>query len=358
MFKSIDYLFTVKNYRIPMILFFLSLFTLLFSFYYFPFQSYLQNNSLSPYNNYNNNNNLLNSDKRIPHSLNSIYLFNYYNWMILLNQTVPKSFEKILQSKELINYENNQPFPHFSIDGIFPESILNEVIKEFPDQPIFQKIHPNCVQGGKCYTDKYQKGKSELSNPESYGPATAALFSFLKTPQVLEFLQKLTNIQDLIPDHQHLGSGLHQTLPGGLLGIHSDFNRHKITNLHRRVNLFIFLNPSWENSYGGHLELWSRDLKTCGQRILPVLGRFAVFSSTDFSYHGHPIELSCPENRSRRSLALYYYTKSRPSSECINDNCNVERRTTNFVQPACICGQKGCSEDLKDGSKVLHIQDI
>jgi hypothetical protein len=40
-----------------------------------------------------------------------------------------------------------------------------------------------------------------------------------------------------------------------------------------------------------------------------------IFSTTDFSYHGHPEPLNCPDNRSRRSLALYYYTNGRPASE-------------------------------------------
>lgn len=357
-----DFIFTVKNFRFPMLLFFISIFILFSSFYYFPFQSKIIN-----LNNKNNNFNLKNKQQQNKEEnyFNSKYLIEYYNWMILLNNTLPNKFEKIIKSNlnsninsnNKINYQINKPFPHFVIDEIFPESILNEVIKEFSDKPIFQNNLKNCVKGGKCYSDKYQKGKSELSKPESYGPATAALFSFLKTQTVLTFLEKLTNIQSLIADDQHLGSGLHQTLPGGFLGIHSDFNRHKITNLHRRVNLFIFLNPSWEDSYGGHLELWPTDLTTCVQRISPILGRFAVFSSTDFSYHGHPTPLTCPPDRSRRSLALYYYTETRPSSECINNNCDVDRRTTNFVKPLCVCGEKGCGEELKN-SKVLRFQDL
>ena len=73
---------------------------------------------------------------------------------------------------------------------------------------------------------------------------------------------------------------MHQTLPGGKLAVHADFNRYEEYDMHRRVNVFIYLNPNWEESYGGHLELWSRDLKSCDQRVLPTMGRFVAFSST------------------------------------------------------------------------------
>ncbi|MEQ8757981.1 MAG: hypothetical protein RID09_31295 [Coleofasciculus sp. G1-WW12-02] len=36
---------------------------------------------------------------------------------------------------------------------------------------------------------------------------------------------------------------------------------------------------------------------------------------TEFSYHGHPEPLTCPEGRTRKSLALYYYSNGRPAEE-------------------------------------------
>merc|ERR1712046_357776 len=72
--------------------------------------------------------------------------------------------------------------------------------------------------------------------------------------------------------------------------------------LHRRVNVFVYLNHAWSDVYGGHLELWSRNLSQCEQRILPTMGRFVAFSSTDFSFHGHPAPLRLPSGRMRRSV--------------------------------------------------------
>jgi len=271
------------------------------------------------------------------------YMLKFHEWMSLLESTMPSRLDHVLKSD--LGYHTTPPFPHTALDNLFPRKLMEEITHEFPEDPNFQPAS-DCVEGGKCYRDKNQLGKSELSSFTSYGPATQALFAYMKTPAFIKFLEELTGIHGIIADEQHMGSGLHQSIEGGLLGVHSDFNKHKVTGLHRRVNIFVFFNPDWEDSYEGHLELWPRDLSVCQARILPVLGRFAVFSSTDFSYHGHPHPLTCPPHRSRRSLALYYYTQSRPSSECIDGDCDGERRTTNFVTPKCHCGEPGCGENL------------
>jgi len=62
-------------------------------------------------------------------------------------------------------------------------------------------------------------------------------------------------------------------------------------------------------------------------KILPLFNRVAMFSTTDFSYHGHPDPLTCPPDRSRKSLALYYYTNGRPKEEV---NMGLEDHTTLF----------------------------
>ena len=71
------------------------------------------------------------------------------------------------------------------------------------------------------------------------------------------------------------------------------------------------------------------------QKILPSFNTMAIFSTTDFSYHGHPNPLTCPLNRSRKSLALYYYTNGRPAHEV---NGGIEEHGTLFRSRAGIIG--------------------
>jgi hypothetical protein len=38
-----------------------------------------------------------------------------------------------------------------------------------------------------------------------------------------------------------------------------------------------------------------------------------LFDTSNFSYHGHPHPLACSPERSRRSVALYYYSRECPA---------------------------------------------
>jgi hypothetical protein len=135
-------------------------------------------------------------------------------------------------------------------------------------------------------------------------------------------LEKITGVQNLIADGKILGGGLHQIQPGGRLNIHVDYSHHPETQLNRRLNLLIYLNRNWREEYGGHFELWDREIKNCVRRVLPSYNRCVIFATSSFSYHGHPEPLTCPPDRSRKSLALYYYSLGRPEEggEAIEHN--------------------------------------
>jgi hypothetical protein len=70
----------------------------------------------------------------------------------------------------------------------------------------------------------------------------------------------------------------------------------------------------------------------CVKKISPKFNTLALFSTNHISYHGHPDPLNCPEEMSRKSLALYYYSNGRPQHEVqIQQNTHstlfVERKT-------------------------------
>ena len=121
--------------------------------------------------------------------------------------------------------------------------------------------------------------------------------------------------ETLITDPYLAGGGLHELKDGGHLNVHADFNQHPKMKLDRRLNILIYLNHKWGENNGGHLELWNKEMKECEKKILPIFNRMVVFSTTDFSYHGNPNEVIVNEDNSRKSIALYYYSNGRPSSE-------------------------------------------
>ncbi|MEE9438477.1 MAG: 2OG-Fe(II) oxygenase [Saprospiraceae bacterium] len=219
------------------------------------------------------------------------------------------------------DYQNAAPFPSIYLDDFLNVSMLDEVLEEFPDLEKVSDVF---------YNNPNATGKFAANGETSLGPKTIDLVHYLNSQPFLEFLQGLTGIKEtLLPDPYLVGGGFHQIKPGGFLKLHVDFHKHQKTKLDRRLNLLVYLNKDWKEEYGGHFELWEKDMSKSVTKILPIYNRMAMFSTTGDSWHGHPDVLSCPPDRSRKSLALYYYTNGRPDHEVPNKDKN--RITTTFA---------------------------
>jgi Rps23 Pro-64 3,4-dihydroxylase Tpa1-like proline 4-hydroxylase len=207
-------------------------------------------------------------------------------------------------------YKNAKPFPSIVLDNFFNEDFLSQIADEFPDLSKQQDVIN--------YNNQNEK-KFEAKGEKYFSEKTKAFAHFLNSQPILEFLQELTGIKEkLLPDPYFVGGGYHEIKPGGLLKVHADFNKHEDFKLDRRINLLVYLNKDWDESYGGHFELWDKSMTKAEAKVLPIFNRVAIFSTTDFSFHGHPNPLTCPPDRSRKSLALYYYSNGRPKSEISN----------------------------------------
>ncbi|MDO6746807.1 2OG-Fe(II) oxygenase [Gilvimarinus sp. 1_MG-2023] len=204
-------------------------------------------------------------------------------------------------------YVHAKPFRHIVLDNFFDTDIAGSLNDEFPSI------------GEQKKWQEFRRGTEWLKNAtgdDSHIPFFTRHFLYaLNSRTFLAWLEKLTGISGLIADSEFTGGGFHSTLPGGKLDLHADFNIHLRNGLDRRLNLIMFLNKNWPESYGGHLELWDKDLALPPQKILPVFNRVVIFGTTDFTFHGHPLELTCPADRYRKSLALYYYSNGRPDHE-------------------------------------------
>jgi hypothetical protein len=214
-------------------------------------------------------------------------------------------------------YVNARPFPHIVLDNLFPNEILEEVLDDFPkpDEIAWRKF------------DNATEKKLGYWHENALRPRIQLFLYEMNSAPLLQFLEALTAIEGLVSDPYYGGAGPHQIEPGGFLKVHVDFNWHPLLKLDRRLNLLVYLNKDWKEEYGGHLELWNRDVSRREQKVLPVFNRTVVFSTTDFSFHGHPEPLSCPEGRSRKSVSFYYYSNGRPDEERSAPHDTIFRET-------------------------------
>jgi Rps23 Pro-64 3,4-dihydroxylase Tpa1-like proline 4-hydroxylase len=210
-------------------------------------------------------------------------------------------------------YQTASPFPHIVIDDFLPADVLRQVLADFP------------TTEGKAFFDRDQERfKFQLSPNDSSSAVVRNLFAELNGEAFLAFLEEMTGIAGLIPDPHFVGGGLHETKTGGHLGIHADFNIHEELKLERKLNLLIYLNEDWSDEFGGALELWDRSMQACEKKVAPVFGRAVVFNTALDSFHGHPDPLACPPERSRRSIATYYYAAHEEGLAAL------PKRNTNF----------------------------
>ncbi len=196
------------------------------------------------------------------------------------------------------------PFPSFCIDGFLDDAFAEQVLGSFPSFEEASKL-------GRSFSAVNEKGKIQITDSSKFAGPVAELNRALASPEFLELLSYVFDIPNLLADSELVGGGIHQTGPRGLLDVHVDFNYIEDRRLHRRLNILIYFNKDWRPEWGGNIELWDKDVKVCHHSFSPVFNRCVVFQTNEISYHG-VTAVNCPEGRSRKSFAAYYYTAEAP----------------------------------------------
>lgn len=203
-------------------------------------------------------------------------------------------------------FQSASPFPHIVLENFLEPDFAQEVAAAYPS---FEEAQ----ETGFGFDFVQERKKIQISDSALFPTPVARLHEALAAPEFLQQLETITGIQGLEADPALGGGGMHVTGPGGRLDVHVDFNYNEERRLHRRLNILVYLNPVWEESWGGAVELWDRDVKRCHVRVPPVLNQCVLFETSEWSYHGvEPVAPSTP--RPRQSFAAYYYTKDAPAN--------------------------------------------
>ena len=228
------------------------------------------------------------------------------------------------------NYALANPFPHIVIDDFIPKDLAIQCYNQMSqhedwmfDSMMGYPEDERDSQINKWWTPYDSDSKNKI---ESDMPAVWKCLQYFNSRPFLLFLENLTGIKDLIADVDFEGGGIHKIKNGGRLELHSDYNKHPNKDIWRRINLLLYLTPNW--NYNGHLDLYEKEPLVKVKSILPTFNRAVIFNTTDDSIHGHPIPLICPDEVSRYSFALYYFTKDRPEHEKSDSKAAIWYKTS------------------------------
>ncbi|MGQ0829142.1 MAG: 2OG-Fe(II) oxygenase [Bacteroidota bacterium] len=202
--------------------------------------------------------------------------------------------EKIKELQQ--QFETAQPCKHVVLDNFFVEDIANTLYDNFP------KLTALNVK-----RKSINENKSEEYHFDRFHPRFNQVRDLLNTPEMYQWMSKITGIENLTSTYDALGSGVHQGGPGSFVDIHVDINMNPAAKLHRRINLLVYLNKHWKDEYGGGLELWDQGVKNRIQCVMPNFNRAVIMVTDETSYHGYS-RINIPDHESRKSFYAYYYT--------------------------------------------------
>ena len=207
-------------------------------------------------------------------------------------------------------FEAASPFPHLVMDHLFDAGFVSELVSSFPRFEDENARNEIGLVGKKAVVERI----------EAISDAYRQLDKIVASDEWLKLLGLMTGIPNLLYDPEYVGGGTHENLSGQELDYHVDFNYHPARKWHRRLNLILFLNPIWNEGWGGNLQLHRDAWSDAGQpdvQVVPKLGTCVIFETSEKSWHGFE-RIKLPERcgvDSRKSVALYFYTEERPEEE-------------------------------------------
>jgi hypothetical protein len=188
------------------------------------------------------------------------------------------------------------PYPMIVLDDFLPLDFANKLKTEcetIPDQH---------------WTRFTRKGSdmTECKNLE-HAPVAFDFVSQFHSALGMEWLGKVTGINDLIGDPYLTGAGYSRIHTGSCLKMHTDFNWNDQLKLHRMLSFIVYLNPEWEDDWGGSLDFNDFNNEHRIQRVAPKHNRAILWRYHKRGFHGFNDPITCPPEITRNTFRLFFY---------------------------------------------------
>lgn len=218
-------------------------------------------------------------------------------------------------------YRDAAPFPHVVIDDFFSPDEAERLLADFP--PFDEEL----ARG-----DQGQVGpKAVNTRMRAISPFYNAFCDFLVSREFIDAIERITGIDGLISLPDETG-GTHESRNGATLAPHIDYNYYgENPPLHRRLNVLFYLNRTWDEAWGGNLELHSNPRNWAENELVsnaPLFNRCIIMETSERSWHGYdPIRIPPELDITRKSISIYLFSRTRPAEQV------APRHATFYVQP-------------------------
>ena len=211
-----------------------------------------------------------------------------------------QALERLSNESESLrqSYATAKPYPHLVIDDLFEPELLDRLVTGFPSDSDRDWL----------VWDTSHELKTTSRGIEGLSMFTQMFCLWLNSTSVIRTIESIVGAENLVGDPLFHGAGLHEMSRGGWLEMHADYTKHFSLPLMRRFNILIYLNRDWDANWGGDLVMQDLENRYPKVSYSPFFNRTIIFPTTAKSFHGVPTPLSCPLDRTRKLLSIYYWT--------------------------------------------------
>ena len=212
--------------------------------------------------------------------------FPYWKWSPIIRQLCDE-------------YRTGKPCHHICLADFLERDVALTAARRFPrpSNPVLVAVKT------------HNQDLRWLSSRQLLSRRILELVEELNSPDFVAWLTELSGITGLVADTDLADAGLCQASQDSYHNLHVDPTWHASRfNWRRRINLVIYLTPTWNDRWGGRLEFWNSDISSCVAHYPSLFNHAVIFNTDDGSLHGFPEPLRCPAGVVRNSLMLSYYT--------------------------------------------------
>ncbi len=221
-----------------------------------------------------------------------------------LNAEAERLVQAFAESAKLVGVR------HFVLDDLLPADVAALIAQHFPDPEKMRLM------------DSFRERKYTSKRFDDFHPLMKSITFAAQDPRVVAIAEKITGIQQQIPDPSLYAGGLSAMTRGHFLGVHIDNSHEGSRKYYRTLNLLYYISPDWQVESGGHLQLWNPDVRR-EVTITSKYNRLVVMETHPLSWHSVS---RVQVDDVRRCVSNYYFSPVSPTG---SDYFNV----TSFTAP-------------------------